>query len=519
MLKRASPTLLAICLAAGTAAAGALGPEWSDLRSPAWRDLRTAVVQEALPLHVLTFGAPLRRELARSLDPILVREPGSSPRRRLERELAEELRLRRGEASPGAGAPWVDRELDPGRLRLRPTLDFAARWNEGTPPGWTDGPRLGLDGTLHLDSRVTLAQHLFVGRVPGGRRFADALVAHTDLLLLFESAFAGYASDRLELRAGRFRQAYGPGRSGGLLLSPDAAPIDQIEYALRGRSLRFRAMYGVLSAATDRRVAMHRLEWSPSERWLLGLSEGAAFQGGGAPNLYLLGFVPYTLVERVQGQDAVEPGGVDSVRNNVLWQLDATFRSARAGLFWSSLLLDDVATESSAMPSRLGLQLGWELAPRTRGWQLAVEAVKVWNYTYSVFYQSICPCDWVHQGTAIGYPGGPDLEQVELSLEQSVSEADAVEFRLLRQSKGEGRLGDPWIPAPVLGDRPTSSDASRLSGTVEQILRLECAYRHEPFGGLASRVGIAARWAENEGNLGAPWRLGWETTVRLSAHR
>ena len=74
--------------------------------------------------------------------------------------------------------------------------------------------------------------------------------------------------------------------------------------------------------------------------------------------------------------------------------------------------------------------------------------------------------------------------------------------------------------APVFRMSPLEDPAmNHIHHAVEQILRLECAYRHEPFGGLASRVGIAARWAENEGNLGAPWRLGWETTVRLSAHR
>lgn len=519
MLRGAIAALLGSCLVAGASVGAALGPEWLDLRGATARDLRTAVIQDALPLQALTFGAPLRGELARALWARPPRESDHSVLVRLERELAEELRLRRGQEPAKAGAPWIDRDLDPGRLRLRPTLDFAAEWQEGGAPAWTDGPRLGLDGNLHLGPRVALEQQLFVGRVPGGRRFADALVAHTDLLLLFESAFAGYASDQLEVRFGRFRQAYGPGRSGGLLLSADAAPIDQVEYALRGGKLRFRAMYGVLSAATDRRIAMHRLEWSPTADLLLGFSEGAAFQGSAGPDLYLLGFVPYTLVERAQGQDAVEAGGVDSVRNNVLWQLDAAFRSPRSGLFWGAVLLDDVATESSAMPSRLGLQFGWELAPPRSPWQLGIEAVKVWNYTYSVFYQSICRCDWVHQGGAIGYPEGPDLERLDLSLERSAFGEDAVELHLLQQSRGEGRLGAPWIPAPAPGNLAPSIDASRLSGVVERTRRVEVAYRYEPSAGIASRVGMAANWAENEGNMVAPRRLRWEATVRLWAHR
>lgn len=491
-------------------------PEWIDPQRSVQQDIRAGVSEGIFPLEFLSAGEATRTRLAAALD--TARAIGSPHGARVRRELATELEAIGRGVGDGAISPAATVNLDPGSLFLRPYLELEGRWREAGPTSWSDGPRLGVRGVADLSPRFSLQLDLFAGRIPGGRRFADALVAHTDFILSAESAYAAYSGSIFGVRVGRMRHSFGPGLRGNLLLSPSAPPFDQLEYTLRWRRLRFVALTGTLAQSPIRNIAFHRLEWDASPRLLVALSEGAIFPGDAYQPLYLVGLMPYTLVERLHGQDGVTGRAVAEVRNNVLWQLDATLRTDSRSLLYAALLLDDVATESSDMPSRLGGQAGWETSRPLRGWWWGggVEASKIYNYTYSVYSEVGCDCDWEHQGNALGYPDGPDVERIDVYARLSPNSKVDFQLTASHRDHGAGRLGAPWIRPQEGADRPT---ARRLSGTVERMRSLGLSTRVVPTQALDVTLGIERRRVDNEGNVPLSPVQSWSAHVALSAHR
>lgn len=491
-------------------------PEWISPDRPVQQDVRDAVRQGLLPLEFLSAGEATRERLAIAFDDArVVRGPTGE---RMRRELARELQSIGRGLGDGAVPPAATFNLDPGILELRPYLDLEGRWREAGPAAWSEGPRIGVRGLAGLSSRVSVQLDLFAGRIPGGRRFADALVAHTDFILSAESAYAAYSGSTFGARVGRMRHSFGPGLRGNLLLSPSGAPFDQLEYTLRWRRLRFVALTGTLSQSPLRNVAFHRLEWDASPSLLVAVSEGAIYPGDAYQPLYLLGLMPYTLVERLHGQDGVSPGAVAAVRNNVLWQFDAVLRTDRRSLLHAALLLDDIATETSDMPSRLGGQVGWETGRTLEHWSwgTGVEASKIYNYTYSVFSPAGCDCNWVHQGRSLGYPDGPDVERIDLFARLSPSPDLELQLTASQRDHGAGRLGVAWTGQ---AEGAGLASARRLSGTVERARSLDLSARVVPSPALDATLGIELRRVENQGNaLLSPVRQ-WSARVGVSAHR
>ncbi len=495
------------------------GPEWLDPRDSLHEEIRRLAIRGDLAMFFWTSRGSTRLELARHLSE---RANASASSSRLTREFAGELKSIGAATSDEEVRPLADWNLDPGFLRLRPYVQARGEWREGRSTRWNDGPRIGLAGSAYLAPRWTIHEDIFAGRVPGGRRFADALIAHTDLLLSMESFYLGYEGTVLSARLGRFRHQFGPGRRGGLLFSAEAPPLDQVEYTLRWPKLRFQALAGPLTVAPESNLAFHRLEWSPSKRVLLALSEGAVYPGSPYQPLYLAGLVPYTLVERLHGQDATASDGVPRVRNNVLFQLDAVTRPRLDSVAYASLLLDDVATESRGMPTRLGYELGWESTWNTaRGeWSVGVEGLKIYRYTYSVYSGDDCECDWSHQGTALGSTEGPDVERIELFGSWSPNRDWELELALRHRAHGSGRLGVPWYPAGVPGSENNSlGSAGRLSGTVERRDGLAAQLRAIPSAAATAELRLSIDRVENEGNEKLDPRRVLSASLSVSAHR
>ena len=428
----------------------ALGPEWLTLDSPIRGDLRTLAIRGLLPLGALTVEPGLRAQIA-AADTIL----GLSARR-LERELAN-------------SRPLVDTPIGRARLRLRPYVWFEGRWQGGNAAVWGDSPRVGVAGTLHLSPRLSLHEDLFAGDVEDGRRFGDALVNHTDFLLFLESAHLTYARDEGFVRLGRFRHAWGPGRFGNLLVAPSAQPFDQVEYGLEFGAFRFRSITGTLDPGSEKNIALHRLEWLPHPRWLLAVSEGAVFHGTPTQPLYLIGLVPYSVLERVHSQDVFRSRGTAVVRNNVLVEADLLFRWRENAALWGEMLVDDVGTESSEHPTRLGFLLGSE-AELTRGgveWNVGLEAAKIYDFVYSVYYED---SDWTHQERPLGFALGPDSESLRGFLHWRPVVDWEVGVDLILERHGEGRLGQPWYPfSDPRSEANPDSSPSELRGTVERL--------------------------------------------------
>lgn len=496
------------------------GPEWLPIEDGASEDLRSLARSGDLPLRFWSASPVTRVEAAQALSS----DPDGGPlAHRLARELAGERRAF-GLTSPAPEvSPLLAWPLESGRVVIRAYASLDGRWRDSEPPRYGDRARLGLRGTAHLSPHWSLHEDIYAGYVPGGLRFADAIVAHTDLLIFLESVYVGYQRGGFEARVGRMREAWGPGLEDQLLLSDSAAAFDQLTWGIPLGRLRFRSTAGPLSLPARKNLALHRLEWTPTANWTLAFSEGAIYPGDFFQPLYVSGLVPYTLVERLHGQDAIDAGSVARVRNNVLLQVDLLGRPRPRLAAWASLLLDDVATESSVMPSRLGLSAGVEklFARNARSeWRASLEGFKVTNYAYSVYYQEACPCDWSHQGRALGLDDGPDVERLAFTLRYVASRNAEYSLRVLGRRKGEGRLGIPWTP-PAVGDTPLTEPASawQPSGTATEELAVRFGLRLEPSAAVAFRFEATANGEQNVGHRPGATRRGLAGRATLSWHR
>ncbi|MFH1144662.1 MAG: capsule assembly Wzi family protein, partial [Candidatus Eisenbacteria bacterium] len=192
-----------------------------------------------------------------------------------------------------------------------------------------------------------------------------------------------------------------------------------------------------------------RLLWTLTPDLALGLSEGARYQADAPGVLYLTGILPYTLVERLQMQDEPSDSTENYLRNNVLWSVDVSWRVRAGLLLYAEFLADDIATQSSAMPTRGGVQFGLAYAPRWRGWDwtLGAEYTRVSDYTYSVYYQDLCRCDWEHQGQPLGYALGPDAELMLLRAGLAPTRRLSFSTWVQHLRRGDGAIGRPWRPA------------------------------------------------------------------------
>jgi hypothetical protein len=467
------------------------GPEWLPPDHPIHDDLRTLVLEGALPTRVWMLRPRTRMELAR----LLAESRGDAQswaRFRVERELSAELAELGDSASVAPVRAAAEIPIGEGTIELRPYAWLDGVWEEGEVD-WGPSARAGLRGTAHLSSHLSLHENLFIGEVPGGRRFADAIVNHTDILLFLDEVYAGYAGSIVSARLGRMRQAWGSPIDGTLLLDANAPPVDQweVEVSLGSRA-RFRTVLGVLQAGAEKNLAAHRLDWSPSSGWSIGFTEGAIFRGTPLQALYVIGLVPYTIVERLHGQDETTSQGAAQIRNNVLYQLDVMRTGSRYAI-WSAMLLDDVATETADMPTRLGFVIGGErLLGPAGNLRFDLEAAKVYNHTYSVSYEN---SDWSHQRKPLGYPLGPDVERVRAGAHWQANPDWGMDGMLHLTRRGEGRIGQPWYPRddPRAIQNP-DTPAHELSGRIEQRWGGGFGVRYEPAANLRIHLETSVDW-------------------------
>jgi len=357
-------------------------------------------------------------------------------------------------------------------LLVTPYARAMPRFQTGEEPAWTDSSRFGIRAAFFAGRSLVVQGSMFAAEIERGRTFADPLVENTDFILHADELTLSARLGALRLRLGRDRHQWGMGASGTLLLAESAQPFDFAEYQIRlGERLRFLALTGITdrhaslagantNPGANRYLSAHRLQWTITPDLALALAEGARYQADQPGLLYLAGFVPYTLVERLEMQDEPSDSTENFLRNNVLWSADLSWRARPGLLIYGSILADDIATQSASMPTRMGGQVGFSYAPQWRGWDwtLAGEYARISDFTYSVYYQDVCRCDWEHQGRALGYARGPDVEA--LLLRASVAPSVSWNFgsSVLHTRKGNGAIGRPWLPEST-GCDPVTNEA------------------------------------------------------------
>ncbi|MBI1799788.1 MAG: hypothetical protein HYR73_08905 [Candidatus Eisenbacteria bacterium] len=353
---------------------------------------------------------------------------------------------------------------------------------------------------LHVRTAIAvdhwlMFSHLVVGHFDHARSFADPVVANTDVTTLTEESYLSYAGadDAWGAQIGRNRWHFGPGEEGSLVISRTSAPMTAL--AFRGRLAGLRldgiALSATLDAAAGEQLAAHRLEWQPHPRWRLGVTEAARYRASGVQPLYVVGVVPYVIVQRLLVQDS--PDSLDALRNNVLFGLDAAWRATDGARFYGEIAVDDLHAKTSENPDKIAWQLGWNGAGMIGRERLSWggELTRVWRYVYTSSYGR----EFRAQGLPIGFPTGPDSRRLRVYVNWDPSAAWQWSARAASTDRGEGTLDDAYVPGSA------RESASHFLGVVERTRETELGARWWPAGGVDVSVNAGYRWIANAGHV------------------
>jgi hypothetical protein len=369
----------------------------------------------------------------------------------------------------------------------------------------TDSTRLGLRVSWIVWPGFHLFEELYAAEIDSGRSFGDPLKPGTDIILFQDRVYGAIHTRYLDVLVGRDRLAWGPGSTGSLLLSGTGRPFTQLRLSRTFFDGLFHAVIvnGVLNQTEGRYIAYHRLDWRPQAELRIGLAEGSRYNASGFEPLYLIGIIPYPVVTRLLLRDSEDPATAGAVRDNVMWSLDATWTAHRGLEFYGELLIDDLGIEENDHPTRLGYQGGvyWIRDLFGGEWRNRCEWTRVWNYVYSTFYDA----NYEHEGVPLGYPLGPDSRHIHVRSSWIPRPDWTFTGVAERLDRGEGRLGDAWIP-----DDPAFAGAEpgELEGVVETQWLLGAGLGYTPTSQLETRFELGPAWVKNANHIAGNDRRG-----------
>ncbi len=374
---------------------------------------------------------------------------------------------------------------------------------------FTDSTRCGLRFSWVVWPGFHLFEELYVASIDDGNIYGDPLKPGTDIVIFQDRVYGAIHSRYADIVLGRDRLAWGPGRTGSLLLSKTSRPFTQVRMSRTFFDGLFHAVIvnGVLNQNEERYVAFHRLDFRLHRNLRLGFAEGVRYDASGIEPLYLIGIVPYSIAERLLRRDNDARETDLKTRNNVMWSFDGTWQAHPRLRLYGEVLIDDIAVEANDHSTRLAFQFGtygigrlWNRELRLRG-----EWTRVWNHVYSTFYG----IHFDHEGVPLGYPLGPDCRMLHTSADLIVDRTWAVHGVLERQDRGEGRLGAPWMPGD--DNRPSS----KYAGVVETQLHARAGFRYTPNATFEAQVALGPTWIENANHHLGETRRGLSGLVSL----
>src|SRR5262245_15759091 len=348
----------------------------------------------------------------------------------------------------------------------------------------------GLDGRIALGlDRLLAFTHYIVGYFDNARAFADPIFPNHDVIVLPEEAFISYTEEQGQwgIQYGRNRWHWGPGEVGSLVLSGTSPALTGIAFRAHHHALRADgiALSATLEETAGEQLAAHRIEWEPAGGLRVGITEAARYKSDGWKPLYLIGIIPYVLVQRLEVQ--AEPDSDAQLRNNVVMSLDATWRVAEGTRLYGELLIDDLHARSGKDPNKFGYQFGWEgAAPlgRTRvTW--GGEWTRLSRYVYTSFFGR----DYQVQGRPIGFPTGPDARLIRLRVGWDLDADWTLFARAVHGDKGENDIDEPFVPGSG-----GSTSASHFEGIIETTRQVELGARWWPASGVYVSATAGYRW-------------------------
>ncbi|MFI5371513.1 MAG: capsule assembly Wzi family protein [Candidatus Eisenbacteria bacterium] len=401
---------------------------------------------------------------------------------------------------------WPDGE----RLEVSAGIEATGRVAQDSLARWGSGSGLHVRAGAVTDHWLAYL-HFLAGYVDSARTFADPIVPGNDVTTYTDEAYLAYTgtAGRWSIVLGRDRWSFGPGDEGTLMLSPTAAPYTAL--AMRARIPAIRAdgivINGTLQSAGGEQLAAHRLEWQPWEPLRIGLSEAARYRAASWQPLYLMGVIPYTVVQRLQVQD--EPDSATTLRNNVMVGGDASWRVAPGTRFYGELLIDDLHARTASNPNKYGYQIGYDGAGDALGQRLTwgAEFTRISRYVYTSYFGR----SFVAEGRPLGWPYGPDSRRFRLRAAWDASADWSVDAAAAWTDQGEAGLDSTFVPG-----RP-EVDASKFLGVVTHTREAEIGLRWWPASGVTLEARTGYRWVDDAGHVsGATTQGAWgQAYVRL----
>ena len=356
----------------------------------------------------------------------------------------------------------------------------------GTGAHWRFGAQNG---------RWVAHSHVMMANVTQGPRFAESIFPGGDVVLHSEDATLGYLADSSSWSAqmGRTRWHWGPGYEGSLLLSRTSVSLDGIGARFRIAPLRADAMVlsATLAASAGERLAAHRLEWQPLDPLRIGVGEAVRYRSSAPEPLYVIGLLPYTLVQSLLHRD--EPDSFTVLRNNILFGFDVAWRVAPGTRVYGDLLIDDLRTDLSNAVDKLGWQVGAEGVGSIRAQRLSwgVECTRLTRFVYTSFFGRA----FVAQGVPLGFPTGPDARRVTARGTWDPGPSWQVFARAARTDAGESGIDVPYVPGSP------SVPTGTFAGVVERITEGEVGLRWWPASGVDVAVSGGIERIEDAGHV------------------
>jgi hypothetical protein len=474
---------------------------WAEfLPSSSWIDEDLALLRAQRLLSGLpTSTHPLARaDVAEALGRLLHDHPGAAQTpvvRRLAREFAREL----AELAPPVDLstlPEIPHETSPlvsfGDMTAAVRVyAYAAALTRAAPDSHVTlepGSRVGARVYVRLPSSVALYEEGTVGRIRDAKRFADLFAGINDLAEDVPRAYVSAAPGNIRFQLGRDAARWGPGRDGTLLLSDAAGPTSTLSVGgTFWRRLTAVARTSVLSSERKRYLAAHRIEWQVTQTFTLGLAEAATYVSSAPEPLYLLGIIPYTIVQRQVTTDTNADSLVGRLRNNLEVGFDAIWSPLPNWETRLEVLVDDLQLGHHTTPNRGGVQFGVTRVVALGGagtGSVEAEYTRVSRFTYSVYYSVEGDRDFILRGAPLGFWLGPDAEDGFLRLTWDSSRAVHLQLTAQQTRTGAEPLGSAWMPGEPV------RDVWRLVAPVERRRSLTAAVRLTPVDVFTLHAGV-----------------------------
>ena len=290
----------------------------------------------------------------------------------------------------------------------------------------------------------------------------------------FNEAYVKLYFKRLMLSVGRHGIYWSPARFGALCISDSSPPLDMLMISIYGERLSAYAFTGVLDRMWNdqhgrylarRFLSGHRLDWIVREGLEIGLTEVVLY-GGDLRSIdpgYLNPLIPYYATQYNSNYD-----------DNTLVGVDFSWLLSRGVMVYGELLIDDLQYRGKG-PNAWGGTVGMHLA----GWSdLVVEYTRLsrWAYTHR-----ITECQYIHYGSPIGHPLGPDGDLITLEWSKFLTPDLWAGIRVSHRRKGEATVEDRYEGEKV---------EKFPSGVVERSIGAELQVIYRPLRGLWGEISV-----------------------------